>query len=251
MQMNELASAVARKLPAYGTRMKLGMILAAPNTVAEADVSAMLPDGVSLHTTRLALLGTEESQLREMAANTEAAAALLAYAGVDLIVFHCTAVTTVDPAMGTRIAERIHACTGIPATATSEGLIAATTALGAKRIVMLTPYTQAVNDAEVAFFAHYGVQIVHESGFVPGKGEGSPTVSPEQWFERTMALRRDDADAYLLGCTNIRAISVIGALEQALQKPVISSNQTMVWHCLRKGGIADAVAGYGRLLAAH
>jgi len=251
MQMNELANAVAAKQPAYGTRLNLGMILAAPNTVAEADVSAMLPDGVSLHTTRLALRGTDEAQLREMVANTEAAAALLAYAGVDMIVFHCTAVTTMDPEMGTRIAERIHTATGIRATATSEGLIAATTELGVKRVVMLTPYTQSVNDSEVAFFSHYGVQVVHESGFVPGKGEGSPSASPEQWFERTMALQRDDTDAYLLCCTNIRAIPVIRVLEQALQKPVITSNQTMVWHCLRKAGITDAVPGYGTLLAAH
>ena len=100
------------------------------------------------------------------------------------------------------------------------------------------------------FLNHYE-RMIAKRYLLPGKGEGSPSASPEQWFERTMALQRDDTDAYLLCCTNIRAIPVIRVLEQALQKPVITSNQTMVWHCLRKAGITDAVPGYGMLLAAH
>ncbi len=241
----------AARLPRYGTRMRLGMILAAPNHVAEADVAAMLPDGVALHTTRLALRGTSAAQLQEMTGNAEAAASLLADARVDLIVFHCTAASTVDPDMGTRIAQRIQAATGIPATATSEALVAAASALQLRRIVMLTPYVQSVNDAEVAFFAHYGVQVIQEAGFLPPQGQGSASASPQEWLERALSMRRDDADGYLLGCTNIRALPIIGALEQALRKPVITSNQTMVWHCLRKGGIVDSVEGYGSLLALH
>jgi maleate isomerase len=39
----------------YGSRVKLGMMLPSSNTIAEPQIAAMLPPGVSLHTTRLRL----------------------------------------------------------------------------------------------------------------------------------------------------------------------------------------------------
>lgn len=249
--MQEPGLQAVNRSPEYGERLRLGMILASKNTVAEPDAYALLPPGVSIHTTRLLLLGTAAEELSGMTQNAEQAAGLLASAGVDLIVFHCTAASTVDADMGEKLAGRIERSTGIPATATSQALVAALNTLEARRIVMLTPYPQAVNDAEVSFFAHHGIAVIQEAGFLPRDERGSPGADPQDWFQRTLALKRPDADAYLLSCTNIRAISVIGPLEQELQKPVLSSNQAMIWHCLRKGHITDAVHGYGSLLSAH
>jgi maleate isomerase len=236
----------------YGTRLQLGMILASKNTVAEPDANAMLPEGVSLHTTRLRLVDTDPVALRQMTQDADVAAGLLASAGVGLIVFHCTAASTIDPEMGRKTSERIEASTGIPATATSEALVGSLRALGARRIVMLSPYPQAVNDAEVAFFAHYGIEVLMEKGYLPPQGSvGSPHAAPVEWEQRALALKSTGAEAYFLSCTNIRAIDAIEPLEQALGVPVISSNQAMIWHCLRKAGVNDAVAGYGRLLRDH
>ena len=235
------------KSPEYGERLRLGMILASRNTVAEPDAQAMLPAGVSLHTTRLQLVDTDPAALLRMTQEAEQAAALLASAGVGLIVFHCTAASTIDVDMGRKVAERIQRSTDVPATATSEALLDALRALEARKIVMLSPYPQAVNDAEVAFFAHHGITVIKEAGYLPPPGMGSPSAAPADWYRRALSLRMPDADAYFLSCTNIRAVTVIEVLERELQAPVISSNQAMIWHCLRKGGIRDAVPGYGRL----
>ncbi|HEY7971724.1 MAG TPA: hypothetical protein VID96_02275, partial [Xanthobacteraceae bacterium] len=37
----------------YGSRLRLGMIIPSVNSNAEVHIAAMLPDGVTLHTTRL------------------------------------------------------------------------------------------------------------------------------------------------------------------------------------------------------
>jgi maleate isomerase len=166
-------------------------------------------------------------------------------------VFHCTAASTIDPEMGQKIAQRIQRSTGIASTATSEALIDALNTLGAKKIVLLSPYPQAVNDAEVAFFSHYGIQVLHEVGYIPVKGQGSPSAEPVEWKRRAMTLKHPDADAYFLSCTNIRVISIIDALEKSIHAPVISSNQAMLWHCLRKGGVADAIPNFGKLFRSH
>jgi maleate cis-trans isomerase len=40
----------------------------------------------------------------------------------------------------------------------------------------------------------------------------------------------------------------LGGLEQALGKPVVSSNQATLWAALRRAGISDAIPDAGRLL---
>lgn len=237
--------------PNYGTRLRIGMILAAGNYCAEPDALAVLPEGVSIHTTRLALDGTDPDSLRRMLDEAEKAAALLKGTRAGLIVFHCTAASTVDPASGTAAAKRIQAATGIPATATSEALVAALGALGAKKIVMLSPYDQDVNDAEVAFFRHFGVEVLQERGFPPAPGGRYPDARPEEWRARALSMRHPHADAYFLSCTNIRCLAVVDELEKELGRPVITSNTAMLWHVLRQGGIADAIPAYGALLRAH
>jgi len=40
---------------------------------------------------------------------------------------------------------------------------------------------------------------------------------------------------------------MIDTLERDLGKPVITSNQSMMWHALRAGGIRERVPGFGKL----
>ncbi len=73
-------------------------------------------------------------------------------------------------------------------------------------------------------------------------------ITPEQWVNETVALRDPEADAYFLSCTAIRSADVIDTLEDALGKPVITSNQATLWRALRESGINDSIPGFGRLL---
>jgi maleate cis-trans isomerase len=76
-------------------------------------------------------------------------------------------------------------------------------------------------------------------------------VTPEEWYDLIMERRDDEADGYFLSCTAIRTASIIERLESDLGRPVISSNQSTIWHCLRSLGIEDKLEGYGKLLARH
>src|SRR3979490_718017 len=91
----------------YGTRARLGMLLPSGNQAAEPQFHAMLPSGVSLHPTRLELPGSSESDLLAMVERVEDAAALVADAGADLVMFHCTAVSTFSSALEKSIKKRV------------------------------------------------------------------------------------------------------------------------------------------------
>lgn len=241
--------AARAQAPDYGARLRAGVIVPGQNTVAEADLRALSPPGVALLTTRLALPGERPEQLRAMGEAAVSAASLLASAGPDVIVFHCTAASTVDPAAGERIPEAITRATGLPALSTAQALVAALRALHVRRLVMLTPYSASTNAAERRFLEHHGFELLDEEGLdLTARGIPMDTVPPQTWFERLAAMRRPDADGYLLSCTNIRALPAIASLERELGAPVVGSNTAMAWHLLRHAGLRDPVPGAGRLL---
>lgn len=234
----------------FGWRGRIGMILPSANRVAEPELMDLLPDGISLHTTRIKLAGTSPAELLASTEKVEEAAALLADNAPDLIAFHCTAVSTYDADLEESLKRRIAKAAGRPAIATSDALIAAFAALGARKVVMLSPYPQALNDREVAFLERHGIAVLRERGLDLPVSEHAD-VPPEEWRRQLAAIAHPDADAYFLGCTNIRAVPAIAAMERDLGRPVVSSNQAILWHALRSNGMADRLSGYGRLLALH
>lgn len=233
----------------YGWRARLGMILPSGNVAAEPQMAAMLPEGVGLHVTRLSLTGSSEAQLLGMTRDVEAAAGLLADAGVDLILFHCTAVSTWDPAMEGRLVARIEGTSGRPATATSRALLSALEALAIRRLVLVSPYIEAVNARESAYLEAHGVTVLRSAGLGIDGPQDMVKVEPGEWYRLARANDRPEADAVFISCTAVRSLEVVEALERDLCKPVITSNQVAAWHALRALGIRDRATGPGRLFS--
>ena len=232
----------------YGDRLQVGLLIPCRNTVVEPEFNAMAPAGISFHVNRLRLLGTSRQQLQEMAGQVEEGSTLLAAAGVNLIGFHCTAASTLDEGFADRLIGRIEKATGLPAIATSSGLIAALKQLNARRIVMVTPYESHINDSEVKFFKANGIDVVDIGGVALPDARSMSSVHPEQWLDYGVALSSAGADACFLSCTNIRVTPILGQLEQRIGMPVIASNQVMLWHSLRSAGIHDRLPDLGQLL---
>jgi maleate isomerase len=231
-----------------GWRMRLGLLQPSVNTVAEPQIQAMLPQGVSLHATRLKLVGSSPEEMMEMTKGVEEASLLLKDVEPHRILFHCTALTTYDRDLPRQLSARISNATGIPATVTSDALIAAFEALGVRKLVMVTPYPRVINEHEAAFLNSYGIDVLREHGLELSGGKEFGKVEPTAWYNLVMDHRDDDADAYFISCAQVRAAEVIETLERDLQRPVVTSNQAAAWHCLRESGIRDKISGFGTLM---
>src|SRR5687767_11755447 len=140
------------------------MLVPSGNVIIEPQVNAMLPEGVALYATRLPLRGSSEAELLAMAHNVEEAAGLLGHAGVGLIAFNCTAVSTYSKAMEAEIQQRIASATGLPVLMTSAAIVEALKAFRARKVVLLTPYIPEVNAREVAFLRGEGLEVLSEAG---------------------------------------------------------------------------------------
>ena len=72
-------------------------------------------------------------------------------------------------------------------------------------------------------------------------------VTPDFIKEFALSIDRQDAEAIFISCGALRSIDVVDKIEEIVGKPVIVSNQAMIWETLRLAGINDVIDGYGRL----
>jgi maleate cis-trans isomerase len=231
----------------YGSR-RLGVLVPSGNSVAETELRAMLPDEVTMLTTRLALRGSSEAELLAMLTDLDAAAALLGHAEPDAIAFHCTAVSTFAPHLAGEIRDRITAATRRPAIATADAIVAALRVLEVRRVVLVTPYVEPVHEREIAFLADHGVAVVGENCLGVDSNTEMAGIPPDAIAAQVRgAAAGVAADACFVSCTAIRSACLIEDLEASLGIPVITSNQVLVWHALHALRVERRVAGFGRL----
>jgi maleate isomerase len=133
------------------------------------------------------------------------------------------------------------------ATTTATAVRRALDTLGARRIVLLTPYSQHTTDEEAGFLREAGFEVPLARGFgLKGSDEYCATP-PQFWRDRALEAARPDADAYFLSCANISVFSIIDGVEQRLGRPVVTSNQVVIWHALALLGVGDRRNCPGRL----
>ena len=230
-------------------RVAIGLIALASDMVSEPELNTFLPhDGVALYTNRIPMpkVVTVDS-LRQMENNlSQTVAGLVPDDHLDVVAYGCTSGTMSIGAE--EVAAKIQAVKpGIPSTDPITAGMKGLRALGCQRIAILTPYVDEVNAVVEAYITRHGFEIVAKGSF---KQVGDPQmcrIPPSAIYDAALALGQADIDGIFLSCTALRTSTIIAPLEQALGKPVVSSNQALAWHCLRLAGYTEPIEGYGRL----
>ena len=164
------------------------------------------------------------------------------------IAFHCTANATAEGAAGEeRLLAALRGGCAVPVTTTATALHAALEALGARRIVLVTPYGSAATEREARFFVAAGYAVAATLALDLGGSDAYCATPSEYWEAVLLGARRDDADAYLLSCANVACFAAIERVERALGKPLLTSNQSVLWATLRAAGAARP-PGLGSLM---
>jgi len=227
-------------------RARIGLIVPSVNTLTEPQFNRYAPPGVTFHVsrTRIHLDKTLGQQTPEILA----AAELLADARCDLILYHCTGMSMGSGrAAEQQLVQDIARIGGRPAASTATAIVTAMHVLGIGNVVLNSPYEQAMNDLERSFLAEADITVLADRALALPVPDGMCGATPDVWVETTVALARDDAEAYFVSCTNIQAIDAIAELEAKLGKPVVTSNQAALWYALRRCGIKDDIPALGRL----
>jgi maleate isomerase len=86
------------------------------------------------------------------------------------------------------------------------------------------------------------------AGFGLDQDDDMTAVPPAALLEAGTQLCDPAAEALFISCTALRVAGMLDALERRLGKPVVASNQAMLWHALRLIGRHEPVEGFGRLM---
>ncbi|MGI9355537.1 MAG: maleate cis-trans isomerase family protein [Rhizobiaceae bacterium] len=215
---------------------KIGVLVPFTNTNLEPDMMLMCPPGCTMHFQRLGGYDVDkipgsDQMARLGASDIENDVRMIAGVRPRAILYGCTSATlTHGPAFDRDLARKIKAESGAASITAAGALITALQALGAERIGFSSPYLGEINDQAVAFFAQHSIETVMRADVGRALGNyGQGELTPDEVFD--LALKADDvrAQAIVLSCTDMRSVEAIKRIEASLDKPVVTSNQAMIF----------------------
>lgn len=234
----------------FGWRARIGVVVLATDHTIESEWKQLLDiDGVQLYHSRIenssditpASLKAMEKHITAEATKIKAALPLNA------IAYGCTSASMVigEENVGALL-NKAHpdANWTTPITAARLGL----QAMGVKRIALLTPYIQEINDMLRSYIEARGIEVPVMGSFNEGNDDKAARITLDAVEDAAVKLGSyDQVDGVFVSCTSIRLAERVEAIEAKLGKPVTSSNHAMAWHALRQAGIDDKLEGRGRL----
>jgi maleate cis-trans isomerase len=235
-------------------RARFGVFVPFTNTNLEPDMMLMRPDGVSLHFARLGGYDADEipdeDQMAGLgAADMEDPIRMIQGVKPDVVFYGCTSATlTHGPAFDRDLADQIAKGSGAKTVTAAGALVHAIKSLGAKRIAFASPYVPAINDQAIAFLQSEGIETVSRAdieGTLDNEGQGA--LTPDDVAQLAHRANSPEAEVVVLSCTDMRSVEAIARLEQELGKPVVTSNQAMVFQALQMTGLTSPGPGFGQL----
>ncbi len=131
-----------------------------------------------------------------------------------------------------KILDIVKDATGIDAMATSRLVLDALQTLGMKKVVLLTPYKS--NKAVIDYLTAAGITVVRGRG---AEARGHRTSAASRRRTGRSSPRRTTGPtptAFSCRCTNTRQIEAIADIEKLLGKPVVNSNQAVLWGAVKR-----------------
>lgn len=144
---------------------------------------------------------------------------------------------------------RLSRLTGLAVAATCASAVHALRVLQVQRVALVGApwFGPEWNELGAAYFAGQGFGVVSSAsaGLPPDPRAVEPAAVCE-WISRHV---EDAAEAVFVGGNGFRAAGAIQALEAAIGRPVLTSNQVLLWQLLAYADDTVEINGYGRLFA--
>ncbi len=219
------------------------------------ETSRFLPPDVTVRYVQTSESETESpdpitlERLLEMADSPDIAEAAEVFGSpeIDAVGYACTSASYVRGVGGDiEIVDRIAAATGLPTTTTSTAVVKALQAVGARRVSVLSPHVDELNERLRLFLEGSGFEVAQMRGL--NRLRGIEQIPPDEIAELVVHLvDRPDADCIFISCTGMKTSTIIDSLEERTSKPVVSALQATVWGSLRLAGAPSTVPSVGQL----
>ncbi len=234
----------------YGWRARLGLIMPSNNTVIEPELWPILPPGITIHGHRVGVRPEERKEDHMDVMRRDAIENMFKLAPVDCAAY-CCLTTSFYKGLGWdhELLKDMERDFGKPVTTAATAMLRALDALKIKKVSVASPFKSEVNEKLITFLSENNLKVT-------GVKALDPAPSPQEVVRlpTTVAYRlaknalQPDSDAVFICATDLPTMTIIDALERDLGKPVISTNQAILWDMLRLIDIKTSIVGFGSLL---
>ena len=177
---------------------------------------------------------------------SEVSSQILPSEDIDIVAYGCTSGTI---AIGAdRIKEEVNKAK--PKAKVTTPITAAMKAfnhLGLKKIAVLTPYPKDVNATVYNYLIDNNINVESFSSFNLEYDSEIAQVSLASLEKEISKIDLSNVDGLFVSCTALKIVDVLDKVESSKNTVVISSNQAIIWDCLRSVGIDSKIKGYGKL----
>lgn len=230
---------------------RVGLLIPCSNTTMEEEFNrVLLPKNITVHAARLMRSTTDLTieTLSEMESSIEDALSLLAMIDPDVVIFGCTSASLfLGHGWDTKIIERMKKLTNATVTTTSTCVIKALKRLDLKKIGVITPYIEMINDREKNFLQTHGLEVAFIDGFRFLDSRMTPKITTSQLLAFIRKSSLADVDGLFISCTNLKTFGAIDQVEKEYNIPVVTSNQASLWNALRILGSKERFVNLGKL----
>jgi len=229
----------------FGPRGTFAIVIPLQNANMQPEYEAMRPDGVNNQIYRFDITGHDQ-----------AAEAIVAAVPGTLMCWPDMIVSAMSLEMHNWSRARqdafraafAAAAGGVPTVLATDASEAALRTLGARRIGLLSPMSDANSRTAAAYYEAAGFEVRHISSLQVARSQDIikvPVGDIEAGFART---DHHDIDTLLHVGGALGIVGMIDRLEARFGKPIVSVNAATYWYALRRHGISDPLPGFGQLL---
>jgi maleate isomerase len=234
----------------YGHRARIGYTSPPLTTeVFPYEFYKIVPEGVSLVITSLAIVVRSTAEVDQSYDISMRAAREMAAAGCDIVVLGGVPINLSRGFQNARaMIDDLEGQLGIKVSTSQRAQTRAAKALGARKMVMAHPYAESDTNRIAGYADHFDCEIVGaEAWGSPFNQIGRIPRDAALQMGRQLLRAHPDADTILMPSPHWPTIEAIEPLEREFGVNVMTALQVIVWDALRRVGVNDKIAGYGRL----
>jgi len=226
-----------------------GVLIPSTNTTVEVEFTRLMPESLQFHTARMGKGGNtpfSPSLDDDVAYQSK----MLGNAKVEAISLIQTSASLFEEGYDARIKALITENSGAPAFTSAEAIGAAARALDTRKIALVSPYSDdVIGRAKNYFEVDCGLEVVAMEGFGATDAYAIGALDESHAVEAFERIDSPAIEALVVPGGNFPTMRHIQPWEDRFGKPVITTNQVVLWSMMAQLGVSEPITGHGRLLA--
>ncbi len=104
--------------------------------------------------------------------------------------------------------------------------------LNVSTIGLVSPYIKEIEQIVIEYLQDNGINVIDHCSFNQKNDYVVSKIKPDKIADAIFSMSKD-CDAVFVSCTNMKFLEQLDDIEKELGKPIISSNQAIIWAALK------------------